>query len=125
MIGFVQRGVLLAQLTGQSNVQFDIAKFNWIGSVSPDKSLVVAWNTVPVRSVQDLLINQLIVGGTGATGGLEAVARILNATIGTKFKIVSGYAGQANVLLAMERGEVEGSRRLVMVEYQSAPFGLS
>jgi tripartite-type tricarboxylate transporter receptor subunit TctC len=109
VIGLVQRGVLLAQLTGQSNVHFDIAKFNWIGSVSPDTSLVVAWNTAPVRSMQDLLVNQLIVGGTGATGDLEAAARLLNATIGTKFKIVSGYAGQANVLLAMERGEVEGA----------------
>jgi tripartite-type tricarboxylate transporter receptor subunit TctC len=67
VIGLVQRGVLLAQLTGQSNVHFDIAKFNWIGSVSPDTSLVVAWNTAPVRSMQDLLVNQLIVGGTGAT----------------------------------------------------------
>jgi tripartite-type tricarboxylate transporter receptor subunit TctC len=105
----VQRGVLLAQLIKLPNVQFDITKFNWIGSVSPDTSLVVAWHTAPVKTVQDLFAQQLIVGGTGATSDLEASARLLNATIGAKFKIISGYAGQADVLMAMERGEVQGS----------------
>jgi tripartite-type tricarboxylate transporter receptor subunit TctC len=51
----------------------------------------------------------LIVGGTGATSDLEASARLLNATIGAKFKIVSGYPGQGDVLLAMERGEIQGT----------------
>ena len=109
ILGLVQRGVLLAQLTKQPNVQFDITKFNWIGSVSPDTSLVVAWHNAPVKSLQDLLVTQLIVGGTGATSDLEASARLLNATVGTKLKIVSGYPGQADVLLAIERGEIEGS----------------
>ncbi len=109
VLGMVQRGVLLAQLIKQPNVQFDIAKFNWIGSVSPDTSLVVAWHTAPVKTIQDLFAHQLIVGGTGATSDLESSARLLNATIGTKFKIISGYPGQADVLLAMERDEIQGS----------------
>jgi len=109
VLGLVQRGVLLAQLIKQPNVRFDITKFNWIGSVSPDTSLVVAWHTAPVKTVQDLLTMQLIVGGTGVTSDLEASARLLNATMGAKFKIVSGYPGQADILLAMERGEIQGS----------------
>jgi tripartite-type tricarboxylate transporter receptor subunit TctC len=109
VMGLVQRGVLLAQLIKQPNVQFEITKFNWIGSVSPDTSLVVSWHTAPVKTVQDLFDKQLIVGGTGATSDLESSARLLNATIGTKFKIVSGYPGQADVLLAMERGEIQGT----------------
>jgi tripartite-type tricarboxylate transporter receptor subunit TctC len=109
VVGLVQRGVLLAQLTKQPNVQFDVTKLNWIGSVSPEISLVVAWNTAPVKTVADLLSKQLIVGGTGATSDLEASARLLNATIGAKFKIVSGYPGQGDVSLAMERGEIQGT----------------
>jgi tripartite-type tricarboxylate transporter receptor subunit TctC len=109
VVGLVQRGVLLAQLTKQPNVQFDIAKLNWIGSVSPEISLVVAWSTAPVKTVQDLMTKPLIVGGTGATSDLEASARLLNATIGAKFKIVSGYPGQGDVSLAMERGEIQGT----------------
>jgi tripartite-type tricarboxylate transporter receptor subunit TctC len=109
VVGLVQRGVLLAQLTKQPNVQFDVSKLHWIGSVSPEKSLVVAWATAPIKTVQDLQTNPLIVGGTGATSDLEASARLLNATVGTKFKIVSGYPGQADVSLAMERGEIQGT----------------
>ena len=62
-----------------------------------------------MKTVQDLLEKQLIVGGTGSTSDLESSARLLNATIGAKFKIVSGYPGQADVLLAMQRGEIQGS----------------
>jgi len=109
VIGLVQRGVLLAQLTKQPNVQFDVGKLNWIGSVSPEQSLVVASSSAPVKTLQDLLAMPLIVGGTGATSDLEASARLLNATIGTKFKIVSGYPGQADVVLAIERGEIQGT----------------
>lgn len=109
VLGLVQRGILLAQLTKQPNVQFSIAKFGWIGSVSPEASVAVAWHTAPVKSMQDLLSKELIVGGTGSTSDLEASARLLNATAGTRFKIVSGYPGQASVLLAMERGEIQGT----------------
>ena len=109
VLGLVQRGVLLAQLTKEANAQFDLEKFNWIGSVSAVTSVVVAWHTAPVKTVQDLLAKPFIVGGTGATSDLEATARLLNATIGSKFKIISGYPGTADVLLAMERGEVQGS----------------
>ena len=108
-LGLVQRGVLLSQLTKQAGVQYDISKINWIGSVAPEIALVVSWQTAPVKTVQDLLTKQLIVGGTGVTSDLEASARMLNATIGAQFKIISGYPGQADVLLAMERGEIEGS----------------
>jgi tripartite-type tricarboxylate transporter receptor subunit TctC len=108
-LGLVQRGLLLSQLTKQPGVQFDIGKINWIGSVAPEIALVVSWQTAQVKTVQDLLTKQLIVGGTGVTSDLEASARMLNATIGAKFKIISGYPGQADVLLAMERGEIEGS----------------
>jgi tripartite-type tricarboxylate transporter receptor subunit TctC len=109
IIGLIQRGVLLSQLTKQPGALFDLSKINWIGSVAPEVALVVSWETAQVKTVQDLLTKQLIVGGTGVTSDLEASARLLNATIGAKFKIVSGYAGQADVLLAMERGEIEGS----------------
>jgi len=55
VLGLVQRGVLLAQLTKQPSVQFETSKINWIGSVLPELSLVVAWNTAPVKTVQDLM----------------------------------------------------------------------
>ena len=109
VMGLVQRGVLLSQLVKQPNVQYEVGGFNWIGSVSPDTSLAVAWHTAAVKTADDLLRTQLVVGGTGVTSDLESSARLLNAAAGTKFKIIGGYPGQADVLLAMERGEVQGT----------------
>jgi tripartite-type tricarboxylate transporter receptor subunit TctC len=108
VIGLVQRGVLIAQLTKAPGVQFDITKFNWIGNVAAETALAIAWHTAPVKTVEDLLTHELIVGGTGATSDSEATARLLNAVIGARFKVVSGYAGLADVQLAMERGELQG-----------------
>jgi tripartite-type tricarboxylate transporter receptor subunit TctC len=84
VLGLVQRGVLLAQFIKQPNVQFDVTKFRWIGNVSPETSLVVAWSSAPVKSAQDLLSKELIVGGTGATSDLEASARLLGEAMGAK-----------------------------------------
>lgn len=108
VIGLVQRGVLISELTKQLGLHYEVSKFNWLGSVTSEVSMVVSWATSPVKRFQDLLTHQLIVGGTGRTADTEASARLLNALAGTKFKIVSGYPGTADVLLAMERGEVQG-----------------
>jgi tripartite-type tricarboxylate transporter receptor subunit TctC len=106
--GNVQRGMLTAKLTGMKGVRFDIEKFNWLGNLASEAGVVVAWYTTPFKSADDLFKQEMIVGGTGATVDPETTPRLLNALIGTKFKIVSGYKGTADVNLAMEREEVQG-----------------
>lgn len=108
VIAMPQRGVMLANLIRQNGVRFDVSLFNWIGNMAHEVSLVVAWHTAPVKTMDDLLHKELIVGGTGPTSDLELSPRMLNALAGTHFKIVSGYGGNAEVVLAMERGEVQG-----------------
>lgn len=108
VIGMVQRGVMLSQLLRLPGVHFKVGKFHWLGSVTSEVSVIVSWASSPVKTFRDLLTHQLIVGGTGRTADTEAAARLLNAIAGTKFKIVSGYPGSADVMLAMERGEVQG-----------------
>ena len=108
VIGLVQRGVLIAQLTHQAGAQFQIDKFNWIGNVSAETSVVVSWHTTPFKKIEDAFQHEMVVGGTGPTSDSEASARIMNETMHTKLKIVAGYPGTADVLLAMERGEVQG-----------------
>jgi tripartite-type tricarboxylate transporter receptor subunit TctC len=108
VIGLVQRGVLIAQLTHQPGAQFQIDKFNWIGNVSRETAVTVAWHATPFKKIEDTFQTEMVVGGTGPTSDTEASARLMNATMHTKFKIVSGYPGTADVLLAMERGELQG-----------------
>jgi tripartite-type tricarboxylate transporter receptor subunit TctC len=106
--GFVQRGVLTAQITNPSGVHYQLDKFNWVGNLSAETAVTVAWHTAPVKTTDDLFKKELIVGGNGPNIDTETTPRLLNALIGTKFKIVSGYKGTNDIVLAMERGELDG-----------------
>jgi tripartite-type tricarboxylate transporter receptor subunit TctC len=108
VIGLVQRGVLIANLTHQAGAQFAVDKFNWIGNVSTETAVVVSWHTSPIKKIEDTFQHEMVVGGTGPTSDSEASARIMNETMHTKLKIVTGYPGTADLLLAMQRGEIEG-----------------
>ena len=108
VIGMVQRGIMISPLIKLPGVHFKVNKFHWIGSVTSEVSVIVSWATSPVKTFKELMTHQLVVGGTGPTSDTEGAARLLNALAGTKFKIVSGYPGSSDVILAMERGEVQG-----------------
>jgi tripartite-type tricarboxylate transporter receptor subunit TctC len=108
VMGLVQRGMLTAKLTSPKGVRFDIEKFNWIGNLASETAVTVVWHDSPIKTTQDLFTKETIVGGTGPTIDTETTPRLYNALIGTKFRIVGGYPGTSEVLLAMERGEVMG-----------------
>jgi tripartite-type tricarboxylate transporter receptor subunit TctC len=106
-IALVQRNMLLAKLTHPDSVRFDIAKFNWLGSLNSETAVTVAWHTAPHNTAKDLFDKELIVGGiTGVDP--ETTPRLYNALLGTKFKVVTGYNSTSQIALAIERGEVQG-----------------
>ena len=107
VIGLIQRTLLSANLTNQKGVRFDVQAFNWIGNLATETPIFVSWHTSPIKTMQDLLQHEMVLGGGGPTSDSEVQARMLNALLGTRIKIVSGYPGQAQIQLAMERGEVE------------------
>ena len=108
VMGLVQRGMLTAKLTSPQGVRFDVEKFNWIGNLASETAVTVVWHDSPIKTIEDLFSKETIVGGTGPTIDTETTPRLYNALIGTKFRIVGGYPGTSEVLLAMERGEVMG-----------------
>lgn len=107
-MGLMQRGVFSAKFTNPSGVRFDLNKFNWIGNMSRETAVVIAWSASPFHTIEDVMKNEMLVGGTGPNIDTETTPRMLNALIGTKFKIISGYPGSTDATLAMERGEVQG-----------------
>ena len=108
MLGLIHSSVPLAPLYGLEAAKFDSTKFNWIGSMNTANGICVAWHSSPIKTSQDLFDKQFIVGGTGAGSQMETLPAMLNAILGTKNKIISGYRGGNDVYLAMERGEVHG-----------------
>jgi len=107
--GFITRGFLLAPLLKIPQAQFDPNKINWIGSPTRTVSMGMVWNTsTDVRTIQDAMREEVVVGATSIAQDTGIFPRALNSIAGTRFKIVPGYAGLAAVDLAIERGEVQG-----------------
>jgi tripartite-type tricarboxylate transporter receptor subunit TctC len=107
-IAAVQRPVPFQPLFGAADPRLDLRKIQWLGSTTKEPGVFVAWHTAPQRSLDDLRRDGMIVGGNGPSTDTELFARALNNLAGTKLKIVSGYPGQVQIILAMERGEVQG-----------------
>ncbi len=95
------------QLAGRKEVQFDYAKFNWIGSVDRSDNLIYMRSDTPFKTIYD--VRRATQGpkctatGTGTIG--HYMPKLLNETIGTKFDIILGYPGGPEMDLAVEKNE--------------------
>jgi tripartite-type tricarboxylate transporter receptor subunit TctC len=88
--------------------RFDATKFGWLGTPSIEYPLVLIWHAAPVKTIDDMKTKEITVGASGGDSTQSLYARLLNTTLGTKMKIVSGYRGQNDIFIAMERGEIDG-----------------
>lgn len=88
-------------------VQFDPRQLSWIGNVSTQHGTCFTWHTSPVRSLDEVRTREVVVAATSAVANVGTLPQILNALIGTKFKLIAGYS-TSGMRLALERGEVEG-----------------
>jgi tripartite-type tricarboxylate transporter receptor subunit TctC len=93
---------------GDSKIRFDSQKITWIGSLSSTHSILFAFHTTPFKSAEDLFSRQMIVAGTGAASTTDTYPKILNEILGTKFKLITGYQGSKETMIAIERGEADG-----------------
>jgi tripartite-type tricarboxylate transporter receptor subunit TctC len=108
VMALIARDASLGPITGNPGAQFDPTKFSWLGTTTTETNVCIAYKTAPVKTVQDLLEKELMVGDNGAGTGTGNYPKALNQLLGLKFKIIRGYSSSADVVLAMERGEVEG-----------------
>jgi tripartite-type tricarboxylate transporter receptor subunit TctC len=112
VFGGVQNNTPFEPLFGTEAAQYDASKFNWLGTTSVETGMVVVWHTSHAKTIEDARNAAVSVGATGANSTPSFYARILNATVGTKFDIIYGFQGQNEVFLAMEREEVQGTPSL-------------
>jgi tripartite-type tricarboxylate transporter receptor subunit TctC len=107
-IAMADQSLVLQQAIGDTTIQFDMNKFVWVGNPSADNNTAVTWYTTGVKTIQEATQKEVIVGATGPNTSAQ-LPQVMNAILGTKFKIVSGYPGGNEMNLAMENGEI-GSR---------------
>jgi len=108
-LGMTSYGMYLDQMVGRKEVQYDVRKFNWIGS--PEKSDVLLYmrSDAPYKSVEDIqkASTPPKCGSTGTAGTDYILARLLEETLGAKIESVMGYPGGSEIDLAVEKGEVQ------------------
>ena len=95
----------IAQALRDPTLRFDLRDFNFIGNPARENNTVTAWHTSGVKTIEDAKTQEVTVGSTGASTSSQ-YAMAMNALIGTRFKLVTGYPGGNDINLAMERGEV-------------------
>jgi tripartite-type tricarboxylate transporter receptor subunit TctC len=106
--GTFDRLIPLDPLLGGEQSHFDPSKFSWVGSMSQEALACVSWHGAKVKSLKDLQTTEMLVAGTGSTSDASIYPKLLRTFLGLKLKVVNGYQGGADAILAMERGEVDG-----------------
>jgi tripartite-type tricarboxylate transporter receptor subunit TctC len=107
-IGIIPSATLFENLLGNAQARFDARAFRWLVSLNDYTAVVAAWHDTPFMSADDLFGKEFLVGSNAPASDTTVWPLLLNALIGTKTKVVKGYAGTAGIALAMERGEVQG-----------------
>jgi tripartite-type tricarboxylate transporter receptor subunit TctC len=119
VLGSVSRNIPNYAFMKQANANFDPLKFNWIGSPEMTHRACYARTDSGVTRPEDLYERELMMGGDGAGTSLSEQPILLRNLLGMKFKVIDGYKGSADIVLAMARNEVGGICQTVMAFSQS------
>ena len=109
-IGSFNRNLPIAQLTGVEGLKFDVTKFEWIGSAANEATVLAIRTDLPYKTFEDLrkAKQPVVIGATGPGANTHDFPLLLKELVGVNLKIVSGYQSSADIMLAVERKEVDG-----------------
>jgi tripartite-type tricarboxylate transporter receptor subunit TctC len=117
--GVFNNGMPTTPLLDPAAGKFDPKKFQFIGSPSREAHILVVWHDAPAKTFDDLFKVETILGASSPGAAPLDFPLLTNTLIGTKFKIVNGYPGGPDTLLAMQRGEIHGNGGLAWGSYKS------
>ena len=106
VIGTFSRSMGISPLLDKAN--FDSRKFTWLGSVTDDNTVCLTWNTSPIKTWADFISKPSKFGGEGPGADPDIWAQAYKNVLGARSQLVSGYPGTNDIVLAMQRGEVDG-----------------
>jgi hypothetical protein len=96
------------RLLGREGTNFNPTELNWIGSANNEVSICAVWHTVGIKTPAEFLAAPIIFGANAQGSESDVFPNILNRLLGTNFKVVTGYPGTNDLILAMQRGETQG-----------------
>jgi tripartite-type tricarboxylate transporter receptor subunit TctC len=116
---FTSSAVAFAPLLDNKKALYKPSEWTWVGNVDQTTATCTVWHTSPVKKFQDLLTHSVNFGASGPAGAASQYARALSAMFGTRIRTIHGYIGTGTVVLAMERGELDGACSLTLSSLKS------
>ena len=109
-LGTFNRNLPIAQLTKVDGVKFDMRKFAWIGSAASEATILAIRSDLPYKTLEDIkkAKQPIVIGATGPGANTYDFPLLLKELLGLNLKIVTGYSSSADIMLAVERKEVDG-----------------
>lgn len=108
VIGIFSRSMPLGPVLGLAGADFDSRKFTWLGSMAKDVTLCVTSDTSGIKTWDDALKKDFTVGGEGRGSDPDIFANVIGTVFHAKDKLVTGFPGTADIILAVQRGELSG-----------------
>lgn len=99
---------LIAQTLTPNKVKYDFGKFGWVGTISTMTDVLGVGANAGVSTIEQAKQKSVVIGSTSKFSQTNFQPALVNAFLGTKFKIVDGYKSMHSILLAQERGEIQG-----------------
>jgi tripartite-type tricarboxylate transporter receptor subunit TctC len=108
VLGVVSAGIPLQAKLGQPQARFEPGKFLWVGRIQSSSSVTMVWHTSNAMTIEDAKKRDIVLSATGAGSTGSLYPNVMNEVLKTRFKLIQGYKGTHEGMLAMERGEAEG-----------------
>jgi tripartite-type tricarboxylate transporter receptor subunit TctC len=108
VIGIVPPGPIIEPLIGKRQASYAMTDFVSIGAMTKEVSLCISWGASKFKTIDDAMKNQMVVAGTGAGSSPDIYPVVLNEVLHTRFKVITGYQGSQETIIAIERTEVDG-----------------
>jgi tripartite-type tricarboxylate transporter receptor subunit TctC len=106
VIGGISRNLPSQAMMKLPNIEADPRKFIWLGATSFPGRVCVASSAAPVKTAADLFTTDLLTGAAGTGSSTDIVPTVISRVLGMRFKMIQGYRGAGDILLAVDRGEV-------------------
>ena len=108
VLGMPLPSVVTSSMIYPKVTRFVASGFEWLGNITQLQTAIGVWKDSPATTIEGVKKTEVIIGSSGRTSEMSLTPRLMNAVLGTKFKIVEGYKGMGGVNLAMEKKEIHG-----------------
>ena len=107
VIAAIQNTVPFEPFFENKAAQFDAVRLNWLGTPTTETAMYLVWHASKIKTLRDAQTQVMISGAAGAASTPAFYGRLFNQIFNMKARLVTGYPGQNEILLAIENGEVE------------------